>query len=77
VRSSPFAAWRGQDAPGTLQENACADKGRCAAVWGWWPRLAKEPGGKDGGPVVPEKRSAGGSIGQEGALGSPELPYSV
>ncbi|WP_169312592.1 hypothetical protein [Leadbettera azotonutricia] len=35
------------------------------------------PGGKAGGPVVPEKRSAGGSIGQDTALGGPELPHAV
>ncbi|GHV93066.1 hypothetical protein AGMMS50268_35690 [Spirochaetia bacterium] len=32
---------------------------------------------KSRGPVVPEKRSAGESIGQDNALGGLELPYAV
>jgi hypothetical protein len=44
---------------------------------GMMARLANGPGGKAGGPVVPEKRSAGGYIGQDTALGGLELPYAV
>jgi hypothetical protein len=40
---------------------------QCAAVWRQWPRLTKGSCGKAGGPVVPEKRSAGGSTGQDTA----------